>query len=140
MFILDTNILKVWMRPDDSGPEARWVNARSGQRIYITTVSQAEVLAGLATMPLGRKRAALEAAASEMFAIDFAYRILPFDENAARAYAEVLAARQAAGRPIAALDAQIAGITLARDARLVTRNAKDFEGCGVREVIDPWQA
>ena len=44
-----------------------------------------------------------------------------------------------AGRPISVVDAQIAAITRSRGAKLVTRNAVDFERCGI-DVIDPWQA
>ena len=74
-----------------------------------------------------------------MFATDLAGRVLPFDEAAAHAYAEIAAARRRAGRPITQLDAQIAAIARSRDAGIATRNVADFEGCGI-SVIDPWQA
>jgi len=36
-------------------------------------------------------------------------------------------------------DAVIAATTLARGARLATRNVADFEGVGI-DLINPWQA
>ncbi|HNB47181.1 MAG TPA: VapC toxin family PIN domain ribonuclease, partial [Burkholderiaceae bacterium] len=67
----------------------------------------------------------------------FAGRLLPFDSPAAMAYAEIVAARRAAGRPISQFDAQIAAIAFSRNVAVVTRNVADFEGCGV-EVVNPW--
>jgi predicted nucleic acid-binding protein len=73
-----------------------------------------------------------------MFARVFAARILPFEEEAARAFPKIAAGRRAQGRPIAELDAQIAAIARSRGAILATRNTADFEGCGVR-LVNPWQ-
>ena len=73
-----------------------------------------------------------------MFAIDLAGRVLPFDQAAAQAYAEIAAARRQAARPITPFDAQIAAIARSRDAGVATRNGADFEGCGI-SVIDPWR-
>jgi hypothetical protein len=70
---------------------------------------------------------------------DFACRILPFDSPAARCYAEIAAARRAAGRPIMDADCQIAAISRACGGAIATRNVKDFEGCSI-DVINPWNA
>lgn len=69
---------------------------------------------------------------------DFRDRILPFDREAARAYAAIAAERRAAGRPISQFDCQIAAIARAQGASVATRNIGDYEGCGVA-VIDPWE-
>jgi predicted nucleic acid-binding protein len=53
-------------------------------------------------------------------------------------YADIAAARRATGRPISQLDAMIVAVARSRGASLATRNAKDFEDCGV-DVINPWQ-
>jgi hypothetical protein len=98
-----------------------------------------EILYGLGLLPSGKRRAGLEAAVSEMFATDFAGRVLPFDQAAAKAYAEIAVARRRGGRPITQFDAQIAAIARSRDADLATRNIADFEDCGIG-VINPWQA
>jgi hypothetical protein len=64
-----------------------------------------------------------------MFATDFARRVLPFDQAAVQAYAEIGAARRRADRPIAR----------SRDAGVATRNIADLECCGIG-LIDPCQA
>ena len=55
---------------------------------------------------------------------DFRDRILPFDRNAARAYAAIAAKRRAAGRSIRQFGCQIAAI--APQAAVATRNTTDF--------------
>ena len=64
---------------------------------------------------------------------------MPFDERAARRYADVITGREhAAGRPIEVPDAQIAAICWELGAVLATRSTKDFEETGI-ELVDPWQ-
>jgi predicted nucleic acid-binding protein len=43
------------------------------------------------------------------------------------------------GRPIEAVEAQVAAVALAAHLKLVTRNAKDFAGIDSLEVINLWQ-
>jgi len=62
---------------------------------------------------------------------------LPFDAAAAEHYAEIAADRAAAGRPLDTADAVIAATCRANDARLATRNVRDFDGTGLT-VVDPW--
>jgi len=78
-------------------------------------------------LPHGKRRADLLAGAERMFGKVLVGRILPFDEDAARAFPEIAVRRRAQGRPIADLDAQIAAITHSRNAILATRNTADFE-------------
>jgi len=79
----------------------------------------------------------VESAAEALFSEDFAGRILPFDGDAARAFAAIAAARRTSGRPITQLDAQIAAIARSRSAAIATRNTEDFDRCGI-VVLDPW--
>jgi predicted nucleic acid-binding protein len=138
VIVLDTNVLSEMMRPDPASAVASWISARAASSLFTTTITQAEILYGLELLPSTKRRSRLEAAVSDMFATDFTGRVLPFDQAAAQAYAEIAAARRRAGRPIAQLDAQIAAIARSRDAGVATRNVADFEGCGIG-VIDPWQ-
>ena len=138
MFILDTNILSAMMRLDRTPEVAGWLDAQDERQLFTTTVSQAEILSGLAIMADGRRRREFEETAGEMFN-EFEERILPFDSNAAMAYAELFALRRQAGRPTAPQDLMIAAIARANSARMVTRDTGDFEGCGLT-LINPWEA
>jgi predicted nucleic acid-binding protein len=139
MIVLDTNVLSELMRPVPNVLVIRWFSTQPAPRLFLTAVTQAEILLGLELLPRGKRRSALSAAANEMFEHDFAGRILSFDSAAAACYATVVAARRAAGRPISQLDAQIASIAVSRGAALATRSRTDFEGCDV-ELVDPWNA
>ncbi len=137
MFVLDTNILSAMMRLRLEPPVAAWIAAQRSDLLFTTSVSQAEILSGLATMVAGRRRLDLQAAARAMFLEDFSGRVLPFDTEAAIAYASIFAARGRAGRPAATLDLMIASVAQSRGASVVTRDTSGFEGCGI-PLINPW--
>jgi len=137
MFIIDTNVASELMRPEPAAAVAAWIGERDAQDMYLTAVSEAELLYGVAIMPACKRRNALEAAMTRWLELGFRERILPFDSAAARAYAEIASERRHAGRPIGEADCQIAAICRSRGATLVTRNVRDFGGTGL-DVIDPW--
>jgi predicted nucleic acid-binding protein len=135
--ILDTNVLSEPMLALPSAVVQTWWSQQQPGTLFITAVTVAEVLYGIELLPHGKRRAALLADAELMFGKVLAGRILPFDEDAARAFAAIAAGRRAQGPPITDLDAQIAAIAHSRGATLATRNTADFEGCGIR-VVNPW--
>jgi predicted nucleic acid-binding protein len=137
VIILDTNVLSELMVPIPSTVVLRWLAAQPSSSLFTTTITEAEILYGLELLPRGKRRLALQTAVDAMFEEDFSDRILPFDSDAARVYPQISAYRRASGRPIAQLDAQIAAIASSRGAALATRNARDFEHCGI-SVLNPW--
>jgi len=139
MFILDTNVLSAIMSARPAPEVAAWIAGQPDAALFTTTISQAEILAGLAVMPEGRRRDALETAAQAIFADDFNGRVLPFDAAAAATYADIFAARRRVGRSTAPLDLMIAAVARANGAGVVTRDIGGFEDRGV-PLIDPWQA
>jgi predicted nucleic acid-binding protein len=137
MLMLDTNMLSEIMRPDPPRKITDWFVRQPSDELFTATVCQAEILSGLAVMPSGRRRTALEEAARAMFTDDFGGRVLPFDVKAASAYAELFAARRKAGRPSGTIDLMLAAIARAHGASVVTRNVADFEFMGV-PIVNPW--
>ena len=137
--ILDTNIVSEPMLALPSAVVQTWWSQQQPGTLFITAVTVAEVLYGIELLPHGKRRAALLAGAELMFGKVLAGRVLPFDEDAARAFAAIAANRRGTGRPITDLDAQIAAIARSRGATLATRNTADFEGCGIR-LVNPWLA
>jgi len=137
MIILDTNVISELMKPKPNRRVVAWVSAQPRPSLFTTAITEAEVLLGVALLPAGKKRRALEATIADMFAEDFERRVLAFDSSAAGDFAQIVAARRQAGRPIAHADAQIAAIARSFGAAVATRNGADFAGCDV-ELHDPW--
>jgi toxin FitB len=137
MIVLDTNAVSEALKPLPSQIVLGWLAAPDPGGVFITTITQAEVLYGMESLPAGKRRASLSVEIERIFAEDFPGRILSFDEESARWYAKIVRQREAVGRPISELDAMIAGIARSQNAAVATRNTRDFEGCGVR-VINPW--
>jgi toxin FitB len=138
MIVLDTNVVSEVVKPAPAETVLAWLAGQPSSQLFITAITQAEILYGLELMPKGKRRVVLAAALEAMFAEDFAGRILAFDSEAARMYAQIAASRRARGRTIAQSDAEVAAIARARGASLATRNTRDFEHCGV-VVVNPWE-
>ena len=138
MIILDTNIVSELLRPAPEPKVEAWLAAQDGGQVYLTAISEAELRYGVAILADGKRRDALTGAVDAMLREDFRDRILPFDSAAAEAFATIAADRRGAGRPISQFDCQIAAIGRAQGATVATRNARDFEGCGI-DIIDPWK-
>ena len=66
----------------------------------------------------------------------FKNRVLPFDSDTVRAYADIATMRRSAGRTVAPADCQIAAIACSRDMAVTTRNVRDFEDIHIK-VVDP---
>lgn len=136
MIILDTNVLSESVRPHPNPDVLRWLASKPASSIFTTAIAQAEILFGLEIMPQGKRRSEVVAAVTAILDVEFAGRILPFDNDAARAFAEISASRRVAGRRMSEFDAQIAAIARSLGAALATRNIADFEGCWL-EVVNP---
>ena len=139
MIILDTNVLSALMR---TVPEARvvaWLDRQPAESVWITSITLFEARFGLALLPTGRRRQALETAFARLLEEDLENRVLDFDSAAATEAASLAAARQRGGQPVDMRDTQIAGIALARRATIATRNVRHFGDLRI-PVVDPWAA
>lgn len=139
MIVIDTNVVSELMRTSPDSTVLAWFAGHAAESLFLTAVSEAELRTGAAILPAGQRRDRLVGAIDAMIDQDFAGRILPFDSLAAHSFAEIAAARRAAGKPIMDADCQIAAVAAACGAAIATRNVKDFEGCGI-QVINPWNA
>jgi len=137
--LLDTNVLSELLRAQPHPEVLAWFAEQPADSLFVSAVTQTEMLLGARLLPRSKRRQQLETALDTMFREDFAGRVLPFDSAAAAAYAAVVAARRSAGRPISQFDAQIAAIALSRRTGLATRNVSDFEECGLTPT-NPWSA
>lgn len=139
MVVLDTNIVSELMRRTPDPTVEAWVAGYAVADLFFSAVGEAELRYGAAIMPAGRRRETLVSDIEAMLHASFENRILPFDSAAARAYAEIAAARRAIGRPVSHPDSQIAAIAHSRGMAVATRNIRDFEGMGI-VLINPWMS
>ncbi len=137
VILLDTDVVSELMRAEPSQDVLVWMDEQPPRQLFVTAITEAEVRTGIANLPKGARRQGLAAAAERMLGGLFAGRVLPFDRDAARAYAEIASAARIAGRPISQSDCQIAAIAHCQGMAVATRNVRDFSETGV-EVIDPW--
>ena len=137
MVVLDTNVVSELMRDDPLADVLAWLDHQPTRDLFVTAITEAEVRTGIAFLPEGRRGQGLVQAAERAFGGLFAGRILPFDSEAARAYAGIAAHRRAAGRPVSQADCQIGAVAHSRGMAVATRNVRDFSDMGIN-VIDPW--
>jgi predicted nucleic acid-binding protein len=79
--------------PLPSGIVLRWLAAQEPSAVFIAAITQAEILYAIELLQPSKRRARLSAAIEEMFGEEFQDRILPFDVDAARALAKIVADR-----------------------------------------------
>jgi toxin FitB len=137
VIVLDTNVLSELTRPTPDPKVLAWMGAQSADGLVTTAITRGEMLYGAHVLRPGRRRDVLLAEVRAMFSVDLAGRVLPYDEAAADAHAEIAARRRAVGRPSSQSDLMIAGIVRSLGATLATRNTRDFEDCGIA-LVDPW--
>ena len=137
MIVLDTNVISEAMKRDADPAVRTWLNEQVAETLYLTSVTLAEMLFGIAVLPAGRRRNRLTHALDGVLEL-FGDRVLPFDTDAARHYAGLAVAARDAGRGFPTPDGYIAAIAAARGFIVASRDTSPYEAGGV-EVVDPWR-
>ena len=139
MILLDTNVVSEPLR---SAPETRvieWIDAQALETLFLSAITVAELRAGVALLPAGKRRAGLQENLEKQVLPLFAGRILPFDTAAARRYADLAVTARRAGRGFPIPDGTIAAIAAAHGFAVASRDTSAFTAAGLA-VIDPWTA
>lgn len=139
MIVLDINLVSEPMKKDGSLLVRAWLDQQAAETLYLTTTSLSELLLGIQTLTVGKRKAGLSAALTHLLAALFGPRILPFDQAAALAYARLVSGARAAGRVISIADGQIAAIASAHGFAVATRDTAPLLAVGV-PVMKPWEA
>jgi toxin FitB len=102
-----------------------------------TSITTAELRAGVTILPRGRRKQTIARQIEHLINDVFGGYVLAFDADANAHYADIVATARRRGRPMSALDTQIAAICRQHDATLATRNSEDFRDTKLT-VINPW--
>ncbi len=139
MILLDTNVMSEPLRQAPEPRVIEWIDAQAMETLFLSAITVAELRAGVALLPAGKRRLGLQENLEKRVLPLFAGRVLPFDLPCTQAYAALMAKARAAGLAIATADGYIAAIAAANGFAVATRDVSPFEAAGAA-VINPWQA
>ena len=137
MILLDTNVVSAVMQNQPDPVVVRWLDRQIPDQIWLPSVVVFELRYGLEILPVGARRRQLEQGLEVLFSELVQGRIAPLDALAAREAARLAAQRKALGTPVDLRDTLIAGIALAHQATLATRNQRHFHDLGLA-LINPF--
>ena len=139
MILLDTNVVSEPIRRRPDQRVQSWLDAQAIETLHLTTISVSELLLGIESLPMGKRRRALAAAVGEQIMSLFEDRIIPFDVAAAEAYAKLVVLARRNGFAISVADGQIAAIAASRNLTIASRDEAPFRAAGLA-VTNPWTA
>jgi predicted nucleic acid-binding protein len=137
-FLLDTNVISEWVRPQPDRNVIAWTADLDEDRAFISVISFSEIRRGVEMLPNGRRRERLAAWLTEDLSARFEQRILDIDLRVAETWGTLMARGQKIGLTLGSMDAFIAATARAHGLTLATRNIKDFQRLGL-SLLDPWQ-
>jgi toxin FitB len=137
MIVLDTNIVSEAMKPEPNPSVRAWLNDQAIETLYLSSVTLAELLFGVAALPAG-KRKDMSAQALDGLTGLFRDRVLPFDIDAAHHYAKLAVMAKVGGRGFPTPDGYIAAIAASRGFIVASRDMAPYEAAKVT-VINPWE-
>ncbi len=137
MFLLDTNIVSELNRRRPAPEVTTWIESVSQRDLWISVITIAEIVQGIASHPDFVHRQALQQWLQNFVRPWLYGRILPLSESIAEITGQISGQNIASGKPISLADAAIAATAIQHGYTLVTRNVKDFSGLSL-EIINPW--
>ena len=122
MTLLATNVMSEPLR---SAPELRvieWIDAQAIETLFLSAVTVAELRAGVALLPTGKRRSGLQEKLIKRVLPLFAGRVLPFDLACTQAYTALMAKARITGMAVATAGGYIAAIAAANGFSVSTRD------------------
>ena len=138
MIVLDTNVVSEAMKPESHPAVRDWLNNQAAETLYLSSVTLAELLFGIRSLPVGKRKDMLALALDGLMAL-FKDRVLPFDTDAARCYADLAVTAKTSGRGFPTPDGYIAAIAASRGFSVASRDTAPYQAAHV-SVINPWEA
>ncbi len=137
MYLIDTNVISEARKKSKANPGViEFFNrvASAGEPVYLSVVTVGELRRGIELIRLrgDAEQAALLEDRLTVVLDQYADNVLGFDADAAQVWG-----RLRVPNPEHGLDRQIAATALVHDLTVVTRNAADFAGTGVK-VMNPF--
>jgi predicted nucleic acid-binding protein len=138
MILIDTNAISELWRPAPDQRVAAWFDAQAIETLYLSAITVAALRFGITALPAGKRRTTLHGRLEQEVLPLFQGRVLAFDLDASKTYAELMARAKPAGQAIGKADGYIAATAAARGLMVATRDTGPFKAAGL-SVINPWE-
>ncbi|MGC2324023.1 MAG: type II toxin-antitoxin system VapC family toxin [Terriglobales bacterium] len=136
--MLDTNVISELVRRKPDPNVTAWIDGTAEDLLHLSVLTLGEIRKGIASLPAGSRRVALETWLDSDVVLRFAGRILPIDEAVADRWGHIAARAAVARRLLPVIDGLLAATALDHNLTLVTRNTRDVAATGV-PVFNPWE-
>jgi toxin FitB len=137
MILLDSNVLSALLRPEQDPLLVDWLDGLSEDDLCTSAICLFEVRFGIDRLPASKRKSKMQSDLGLVLTHIIANRVLPFDVVAALAAANLRANRRKAGKSADVPDTLIAGVAVANNCAIATRNVRHFAGFTI-DVINPW--
>ena len=137
-FLLDTNCISEMVRAKPEPKVLNWMETVDEELLHLSVLSFGEIRKGLDLLPLGTRRARLEAWLEIELQARFSGRILTVNQPVADRWGILAARAKRGGRALSTIDGLLAATALHHNMTLVSRNVSDFAITQVA-VFCPWQ-
>ena len=135
--LLDTNVISELKRPRPSDKVIRFVAEEPLDRLYLSSVTFAEIRFGIERLADAAKRSDLSLWVDHRLRPMFAGRILGLDEDVLLKWRLLIEDGRVRGHTFSHPDVLIAAIAAHHGLTVATRNATEFVAAGVA-TLDPW--
>ena len=137
-YLIDTNVLCEGAKRSPEPAVTAWLTGTATEDQYVSVLTMGEVQRGVSKSASATQKRRLAEWLRDGLLREFEGRILPVDWPVAQAWAVLTSKSEAHGRTLPVIDALLAATALVHELTVVTRNARDFDGTGVR-VLNPWK-
>lgn len=136
-WLLDTNVLSELRRPQPNANVVAFVNAQPAARLFVSTVTLAEIRFGIELVTDLERRAGLMAWLTHTLRPVFEGRVVPVTEDVLVRWRQVIELGRRRGHTYSEPDVFIAAAALVEQLVVVSRDVTEFVEARV-PVLNPW--
>ncbi len=137
-WLLDTCVLSEYVKKAPASVVIQWLDEQEEASLFLSVISIGEIEKGILKLRATDVRRSQKLTAwLGKLEQRFAGRILPLDQVALHAWAQLAASADLAGHRLPVMDGLIMATAQCHGLTVVTRNTEDFRS--YPQVFDPWQ-
>ena len=136
-WLLDTPVVSELVRATPNTSVIDWLQSQDENDLYLSVLTLGELEKGIAKLTNSRRKTTLRKWVRTNLMTRFEERLLDVDRHVASRWGTLIGTSERKGRPLPVIDSLIAATAIAHELTVVSRNAMDFERCGV-PCLNPW--